>query len=157
MQSKLQAAFRASEIGTTTIIADGRKKDTLQRIFAGSDIGTIVVPKDSGKKRNKRKDWLAHFHKPQGSVKIDKGAAEAIINRGTSLLPIGIKSVTGNFPLGTVLSIKDLRGKVLAHGLSAFSSTDIKKIKGKKSGEIKKILGHSDYHAVVHRDNMVIL
>jgi glutamate 5-kinase len=80
-----------------------------------------------------------------------------MIEKQTSLQPIGIKSVKGSFDRGETVAITDHRGKEIGRGITNYSSDDIKKILGKKTGEIKKILGYGGYDEVIHRDNLVVM
>ena len=159
MATKLEAAAMAAKAGISALIADGRKKDTLLRLMNGEDVGTLLpaLQDEENPLLNKRKRWIAYFHKPCGSLTIDSGASKALLEKGKSLLPIGIKSIQGSFPKGANLEILDEKGTLLAYGLSDYASRDIEIIKGQKSSAIAKLLGQKDYDEVVHRDNMVIV
>jgi len=155
MLSKLEAAEQFAQTGGLTLIADGKNKNILQRLVTGEDIGTLVHVKT--KKTTKRKNWIAYFNRPKGSLKIDKGASEALLSKGKSLLPIGIKKVEGDFKQGDCVNICDHKGNIIATGLSDYDKGDVERIKGKSSKDIVKILGSRSYDAVVHRDNLVLL
>ena len=159
MATKLEAAMMATKAGISSVIADGRKNDTLLRLVAGDDCGTLLPARqdDASPLLNKRKRWIAYFHKPCGSITIDTGASRALLEKGKSLLPIGIKSIQGSFPKGANLEILNEKGVLLAYGLTDYTSRDIEIIKGKNSSAIEKLLGQKDYDEVVHRDNMVIV
>ena len=86
---------------------------------------------------------------------IDDGARVALLERGRSLLPVGIRAVEGEFDAGAVVSLKALDGALLGRGLSDYSSTEINLMKGKHSAELETLLGKSDSPVVVHRDNLV--
>ena len=77
--------------------------------------------------------------------------------KGKSLLPVGIKSIEGNFGKGTVVKITNLKNEVIATGISNYSSVEIELIKGHRSDDIERILGHKYDDAVVHIDNMVVM
>jgi glutamate 5-kinase len=100
-----------------------------------------------------RKRWLSFFSNLSGNIVIDEGAVEAIINKGRSLLPSGIIELHGSFKKGETVTISDSNGNVIAKGLSSFSSDELKQILGKKSNEIRKILGPVEDEAV-HRNNL---
>jgi len=85
---------------------------------------------------------------------VDEGAYHAIYKSGKSLLSIGIVSVQGKFEVGSVVSLRNHLGMEFAKGIVNYSSEDLEKIKGKRTYEIKNILGEKDYDAVVHRDNL---
>jgi glutamate 5-kinase len=79
------------------------------------------------------------------------------MNKGKSLLPGGIVRVEGSFKSGDCVNCTDLKGNVFARGLTKYSSADLERIKGLKTSEIERVLGHKDYDEVIHRDDLVIL
>ena len=92
----------------------------------------------------------------KGEIAIDRGAERALLNRGKSLLPSGIKEVRGRFSMGdTVVLVNDVQ-KELAVGMVNYDSSDIRKIMGLKSKEIEPILGFKQDDEVIHRDNLVL-
>ncbi|MFC1548410.1 PUA domain-containing protein, partial [Candidatus Omnitrophota bacterium] len=74
-----------------------------------------------------------------------------------SLLPSGVVDIKGKFTDGDVVDIAGSDKKVIARGLSNYSSEEMQKIKGKRSEKIESELGYKDYDEVVHRDNLVIM
>jgi glutamate 5-kinase len=159
MSSKLQAAKLAADLDIKVVIADGNKNDVIREIINGEDIGTLIVSggKTELTKINRRKRWIAFFHRASGVIVVDSGAEQAIVERNFSLLPIGIRAVEGHFAKGSLVKIKNLQGKTIAKGLVSFSDDEVRRIQGKKSSEIKKILGHDNYDEVIHRDNLIVL
>ncbi|MBU2567502.1 MAG: glutamate 5-kinase [Elusimicrobia bacterium] len=155
MFSKVQAAKIATAAGIETIITDGRNPDNISEAVSGRQIGTRFVPSETV--MESRKKWLAYGAKAGGKICIDDGAVGAIVRNGKSLLASGITSVEGNFDMGDVVRITDASGRDVARGLTHFSSSEIEKIKGRKSSEIVEILGKCDFDEVVHRDNLVVL
>lgn len=155
MLSKINAAKKVTAAGIPMIIANGSKSDTLTKLFSGKDIGTFFTPKT--KKLKSRKCWIAFTLKPKGVIRIDDGAAAAIVNRGKSLLPSGIVGVEGDFSVGAPVEFRKVDdNETLGTGLVNYSADDIRKIMGLKSGQIKKCLGHKPYDHVIHRDNLVV-
>lgn len=154
MLSKINAARKVTASGIPMVIANGCKPDILKKLFSGKEIGTFFVSKK--KKLKSRKCWIAFTLKPKGVIRIDDGAAAAILNRGKSLLPSGIVDVEGEFNVGAPVEFKKGDNETLGTGLVNYSSTDIRKIMGLKSSRIKKILGHKPYDDVIHRDNLAI-
>ncbi len=158
MQTKLLAAQNAGRVGAMTVIASGATADIIQKVVHGEDVGTLIgCGSDTHHIKNKRKQWIALFHKPQGHLMINDAAVAALLHERKSLLPIGIISVHGDFTEGTLLEIEDSSGHHLARGLTHYSSDDIKKILGKKTSEIAEILGHKYYDEVIHRNNLVLM
>ena len=92
--------------------------------------------------------------KTKGSLEVDAGAANALLN-GKSLLPVGIVNVSGSFQRGDTVTILNLDKKKLGVGVTSYSSEDIQKIKGLKSQQINVILGYSSRGEVIHIDNLV--
>jgi glutamate 5-kinase len=158
METKLAAVDMVAEVGAAAVIADGRKPQVIRSILAGEDIGTRIggLIRSQGS-INSKKRWIAFFNKTQGGLVVDDGAVDALSVEGHSLLPIGIRKVEGDFEIGAVVAIRNRRGDVVAKGMSSYCSDDIKKIRGRKTSEISRILGNSFYDEVVHRDNMVVL
>ncbi len=154
MLSKINAAKKVTSAGIPMLIANGGRQDVLIKLFSGKDIGTFFAPKK--KKLKSRKCWIAFTLKPKGVIKIDDGAAEAILNRGKSLLPSGIVEVEGEFSVGDPVEFKKTDDETLGSGLVNYSSTDIRKIMGLKSSQIKSRLGHKPYDDVIHRDNLAV-
>lgn len=154
MKTKLEAARIVTRAGESMIIANGRTPGVLERIFRGEPIGTYFEPHVEGLTARKR--WLAFFTKPHGNIIIDRGAEEALIKRGKSLLASGIVEVRGNFKVGDVVNIISQDGKRIACGLVNYSSGELEKIKGLKTSQIQGVLGYKTSDEVVHRNNMSI-
>ena len=154
MLSKLKAAKKLSRSGIPMIIAGGKNQNILSELVSGKEFGTFFIP---GKRRlNSRKCWIAYTLKPQGAICLDRGAEEAIVSRGKSILPIGITSVQGAFGMGAPVEIKDQEENILGRGLANYSSADIKSIMGMKTSAISSVLGSKPYDDVIHRDNLAI-
>lgn len=155
MASKLKAVKMVTSSGEAAIVADGRERDILERLFAGEEVGTLFHP--GGGKLRGRKRWIAFFLKPKGKIVVDDGAASALLDRGKSLLPTGVRDALGDFKGGDKVSIVTLAGREIARGLTNYSAEDLRRIKGLKTGAIHGVLGHKDYDEVVHRDNLVLI
>ncbi len=155
MHTKLKAASIASKSNTDTIIASGNDKLTLIKIADGNLVGTLLTtPKET---LSARKQWLANQSHVKGTIMIDKGAVEALESGGKSLLPIGVKSISGEFKHGEIVSCLDENGKEIARGLSNYNSTQARLIIGKSSKDIYKLLDCSGEDEIIHRDNMILL
>lgn len=155
MASKLAAAKVAALHGQPTIIAPGRDDQVLDKIFAGEPIGTLFLP--PGRSIRGRRRWIGSAARVSGSLVLDQGAANALCNSGSSLLAIGIRSVSGSFQRGSVVAIFDPSGEEIARGLCNYPSSEMEKIIGQPSDKISEILGHRPYECVVHRNNLVLL
>lgn len=157
MLTKLEAAEKAQRYGVATIIANGRKKDILEKIFSGEDEGTLILPKEGRDRLKSRKYWLAYSLKPCGTLLVDAGAKQALLNKGRSLLASGVKEIQGRFNQGDPIDLQVPGEKPFARGLSCYSSSELNQIKGKKTTEIEKILGYKYFDEVIHRNDLVLL
>jgi len=158
MGTKLEAARMAYRAGIPSVIADGRKSDTLLRVLRGDDTGTLLAPAgDTARIRGKRKHWIAFFHRPSGKLTVDGGAARALVEKGRSLLAAGILKVEGPFTTGSLVHVLTETGELLAAGLCQFGSGDLEQIKGQSSRRILELFGPAVSTEVIHRDNMVLL
>jgi len=154
MISKIKAARKVNSAGVPMVIARGDKPNILLKLFAGQKHGTFFVSKTQ--RLASRKCWIAFSLKPQGVLKIDGGAANALLRNGKSLLPSGIVAVTNDFGVGAPVEFVNRHNEVLGIGLVNYSSSEIKKIMGLKSNRIKQVLGHKSYDEIIHRDNLAI-
>jgi glutamate 5-kinase len=155
MASKIKAAELLGKSGEILLIADGRDPKIIEKIFTGKGYGTIFLPKQ--KRMNSRKRWLGFFSKSKGKIYIDQGAVNALLQRNKSLLPKGAKEVEGEFLRGDAVDICSDSGAIIARGLSNYSACEIRSILGKKSLELKAILGYDGDDEIVHCDNMTIM
>lgn len=160
MASKLTSAAEAASMGIPVLIANGRQDGILQKIVAGSNVGTLIpaapVASDAHGALNHRRRWVAFFHHAQGQVTVDDGARDALLQRGKSLLPVGIREISGDFSPGDLVEILDLAGQRIAQGLSEYSSAELRLLKGLKTGKIRELLGNEAPGEVIHRDNLVV-
>jgi glutamate 5-kinase len=155
MLAKIKAAAKVVNTGIPMIIANGQKTDILLKLVSGENLGTFFVP--VAERLSSRKCWIGYNIKPKGVLKIDDGAAKAILERGKSLLPGGITEAEGEFSVGDAVALVDSKGVRLANGLVNYSASDIRKIMGCRSDQIAEYLGQKLYDEVVHRDNLTIL
>ncbi len=156
MRSKLESARMVNACGIPMIVAAGRLENILERLFNGEELGTLFM---AGERRylKGRKPWIAFTLARKGTVQIDTGAEHALLDNRKSLLAVGIKRVSGKFDAGDCLSVISQRGEEIAVGISNYSSDELGKICGCRSGSICKIVGHEGNTEVIHRDNLVIM
>jgi len=155
MFSKLGAARMVSDAGECVVIANGRHPDALLKLLSGERVGTIFAP--AARKLSARQRWIAGAVRPTGVIVIDAGAANAVHTQGKSLLLRGVTRIEGKFDRGSIVRIADADGRVIAHGISNYSSAELDTIKGLKSSEIAAVLGTKPFDEAVHRDNLVII
>lgn len=152
MHTKLQAAKKASMAGIELTIISGQNPLAILDAVKGQAEGTVFMPAMSTVQAKKL--WLSSVTANHGEIVVDDGAREALVKRGSSLLPSGVKEVKGSFLRGSIVAIVDLRHEVLARGISRYSNEDIEKIKGLKSDKIEEVLGFSHGSVIVHRDDL---
>jgi glutamate 5-kinase len=152
MATKVAAAKIAVAAGCHMCVARGRDLYPLRQIEAGVRC-TWFYPSVSP--ATVRKQWIAGTLKPAGEIFVDAGASAALRN-GKSLLPAGVTRVLGTFERGDALIVRDEQGHELARGLSAYSSEDAERIRGRQSGEIEALVGFRGRDELIHRDDMVL-
>ncbi len=154
MITKILAAKRAAGSGASTVIAWGREPDALVRLTQGEAIGTLLVAQTQ--KQQARKQWMADHLQLRGSVTIDDGAVSKLKGEGSSLLPIGMTGVVGDFSRGEVIAILDSQGQEVARGLANYAAAEARLLCRKPSGQMAELLGYAAEPEMVHRDNLVL-
>ncbi len=155
MRSKVDAAHMGMEAGAAVVIADGRVGGVLGKVLSGEPVGTLFLPGEGRLSSYKR--WLRFTRRPRGSVRVDAGARQALMEQGKSLLPIGVVSVHGGFERGDGVRIEGPDGEEFARGVSNYSSDEVERIKGCQTARIEPTLGYKYSDEVVHRDNLALL
>jgi len=151
MSSKLSAARLASWSGVRTVIARAGRPAVVAGAIAGEPVGTTFAGHD--RRLPARKLWLAFAAEVRGSVVVDDGARTALIERGVSLLPAGLRQVNGAFAGGDAVDVLDQSGRVFARGIVADAAGDLRGVIGKRTAELPPGM----VHEVIHRDDLVLL
>ena len=154
MLTKVRAAARAARSGTLTLIASGNEKNVLQRIAAGEALGTRLNP--VCEPFAARKQWLAGQLQIRGRLQLDKGAVNMLRSAGSSLLPVGVTRVEGDFKRGDLVMCLGPAGEEVGRGLVNYNVLETEKIIGQPSSRIEALLGYVDEVELVHRDNLVL-
>ena len=157
MATKLTAARQAAHAGDH---GDHRARAATSaacstRSIRKSEVGTLILA--ARDRLRSRKHWIAFALKPAGALTVDRGAAEALRNKGRSLLPSGVHEVQGDFAGGDCVSLLDQDGAEFGRGLVNYPAADVIKVKGRRSGEIARVLGYKMADEIIHRDNLVLL
>lgn len=152
MLTKLTAAKIASSAGICVVLTDAKN---LAKALNGQSVGTLFHP--ASDRHSARELWLAHASVVMGSVIVDKGAENALLKERASLLAAGIKSVSGDFAIGDVISVLNENQREIARGLVNFDSSELPKIIGKTSKKIIEQLGEDLVREVIHRDDLVLI
>lgn len=154
MRTKLTAAHWAARSGAATVIAHGRTPDALLKIARGETIGTLLKPAQSVMASRKR--WIAGQLQVRGRLTLDDGAVKVLREQGRSLLPVGVREVSGAFARGDLVLCLDGEGREIARGLANYDAEDAQRIVGAPSAEIETRLGYPGEPELIHRDNLVI-
>lgn len=155
MRTKIQAAEIATRSGVAVRIVLGEAPDILLRAARGEAVGTLFEA--HAERLEARKRWILSETATSSHLRVDAGAAHALVKSGKSLLAAGICKVSGSFSRGQTVRIFDPTGREIARGLSRYDSEDLNLIQGCRSDQIEAILGYSHGAEVVHRDDLVVL
>ncbi len=154
MVTKVEAAETATAYGADVVIADGRLPDAALRVARGESVGTHFLPR--GSRLDGRRRYLLSGLQVRGCIRIDEGAARALAEGGTSLLPAGVVGVEGEFARGDVVRIETEPGRRVATGIANYSAAEVGRIRGLRSHRIAEVLGHEYGEEVVHRNNLAL-
>ena len=152
MRTKIDAGKIATSAGCAMIIASGKTMNPLSSIENGARHSWFAASKSPV---TARKTWIAGQLQPAGTLQVDNGA-EGALRSGKSLLPAGVRSVSGAFHRGDTVSIVTVEGREIARGLAGYDADEARRICGRKSNEIEKILGYPGRAAMIHRDDLVM-
>jgi glutamate 5-kinase len=153
MRSKVVAAEMASAAGIATVIGSGLVPGVVARAWAGEPAGTRFAPQPV--RQSSFKLWLKYAKPSHGTVTVDDGAARALREGGTSLLPVGIVAVNGAFDAGDAVEIRDDRADPVGKGISNYSAVELRRVMGMKSAQVRELLPRATDEAV-HRDYFVL-
>jgi glutamate 5-kinase len=152
MLTKLMAVRRLTPVGLDVTIATFNDAHPVSRALSG---GGTLFKGDPREKVKKRLSWIASVARPSCAIVVDEGAAKALKGGKASLLPVGIKKVSGTFRRGDVIAVK-YQQKTVALGIVEYDAKEIERIKGKKSSELKDLFDVVPSHVVIHRDNLFL-
>jgi glutamate 5-kinase len=156
MHSKVVAAEIATAGGIEVVVCSGKKEGAVGRAAeGGNEEGTVFVAHKQP--QSSFKLWIRYAKDASGSLAVDAGAAKALREKGTSLLPVGIAGVSGNFSAGDAVEIyaNGESGEAIGKGIVNYSADELRRIKGLKSESVQELMPHATDEAV-HRDNLVL-
>jgi glutamate 5-kinase len=142
----------ATAAGIPAVIASGLAEGTILTAAAGEPVGTRFEAREG--RYSSFKLWLRYAKPTRGRVLVDAGAARALREGGTSLLPVGIVDVAGDFDAGDAVEIAHDDGTV-GKGISNYSAEELRQVRGLKSGAVRELLPRATEEAV-HRDYFVL-
>jgi glutamate 5-kinase len=153
MRSKVRAAEMAGAAGIPAVICNGLVESCLREAAASGEVGTSFTP--HRERTSSFKLWLRYAKPSHGTVRIDEGAARVLRERGSSLLPVGITEVEGEFEAGDAVEVS-ADGEAIGKGIVNYSAGELRQIKGMRSDEVRELLPHASEEAV-HRDYFVLV
>jgi glutamate 5-kinase len=152
MRSKIVAAEMATAAGIPTVIASGLTAGSILAAAAAQPVGTRFAAREG--RYSSFKLWLKYAKPSRGSVFVDAGAARALREEGTSLLPVGIVEVSGDFDAGDAVEIAH-DGQSVGKGICNYSAPELRRVRGLKSADVRELLPRASQEAV-HRDYFVL-
>jgi len=158
MITKIKAARVLMVAGIPMIICHGRRADAVVDAVAGRPVGTLFTASEKPHEITPKKLWLALGDSVRGSVLIDDGARRALVERGSSLLCVGVRAVEGRFDAGDIIDIKDGAGLIVARGKAAFASDEVELACGRsrEALEANRLLAPLAERPLIHRDELVV-
>jgi glutamate 5-kinase len=152
MRSKVVAAEMATAAGIPAVIASGLTGGTILAAAAREPVGTHFGAREG--RYSSFKLWLKYAKPSRGRVLVDSGAARALREGGTSLLPVGIVDVAGDFDAGDAVEIAH-DGQAVGKGISNYSAEELRQVRGLKSAAVRELFPRATEEAV-HRDYFVL-
>jgi glutamate 5-kinase len=152
MRSKVIAAEMTTAAGIPAVIANGRTPGAIAAAVAGEPVGTRFPAREG--RYSSFKLWLKYAKPSRGRIAVDAGAARALREGGTSLLPVGIVEVGGRFDAGDAVDVTH-DGADVGKGITNYSATELQRVKGLKSAAARELLPRASEEAI-HRDYFVL-
>jgi glutamate 5-kinase len=152
MRSKVVAAEMATAAGIPTVIASGLRPGVVLAAAGGDPVGTRFAARSG--RYSSFKLWLRYAKPARGRVVVDAGAARALREGGTSLLPVGIVEVAGEFDAGDAVEVA-FDGELVGKGICNYSAGELRRVRGLKSSDVRERLPRATEEAV-HRDYFVL-
>src|SRR4051794_3764347 len=153
MRSKVVAAEMATAAGIPAVICSGLSDAALGTVLEGGAAGTRFPAQQA--RQSSFKLWLRYAKPSHGTVVIDAGAARALREGGTSLLPVGIVDVRGGFDAGDAVHVAE-GAAIIGKGITNYSASELRQVMGLKSAQVREVLPRATDEAV-HRDYFVLV
>ncbi|HNE29612.1 MAG TPA: glutamate 5-kinase, partial [Saprospiraceae bacterium] len=130
----------AASVGITTWIANGKRTNVLLDLLDEKPVGTRFTARQAV---NNLKKWMAYDESARkGLIVVNAGAVQALRERVSSLLPVGVVRIDGQFERGDLVAIAAEDGTTLGYGKVQYGAEIARKSMGQKG---KKPLVHYDY------------
>jgi glutamate 5-kinase len=151
--SKIASASMATAGGVTCVVASGTDDSVISGVASGRHVGTRFRAQE--RRESSFKLWLRYAKPAMGRISVDDGAARALRTKGTSLLPVGVTGLHGDFAAGDAVDVIEQSGILVGKGITALSSEEIRLVAGRKSGEVNTLLPDAAAE-VIHRDHFTL-
>jgi glutamate 5-kinase len=156
MASKVVAAEMATAGGVEVVVCNGLADGSVDAAVGGAEVGTRFTPHEQP--HSSFKLWLRYAKESRGQVHIDAGAERALREKGTSLLPVGIVDVSGDFAAGDAVDVvidDDGHTRTVGKGIVSYSFDELLRIRGMKSDAVQELMPRATDEAI-HRDYLVL-
>lgn len=146
MLTKSNIARKVASEGVEVIIANGKRDDILPDLLLSAEregvVCTRFVPSEKAPSSVKR--WIAHSESfAKGELHLNEGAVSALLGpEATSLLPVGVVSVEGEFDEGDIVRLVGPDGVQIGVGLVTGDSDAVSALAGTHGG---RPVVHYDY------------
>ena len=155
MGSKVRAARAMIAAGIPMVICQGKTENVVTRVVAGEELGTRFES-EGGSQAAPRKLWIGLAEVAHGSITLDEGATKAVLERGASVLPVGVSRCEGSFAAGDVVDVLSPDGVIVARGVARYSSEELERFRGLKLEVIGRFVDASRVQPAIHRDELLV-
>ncbi|MDD3108249.1 MAG: glutamate 5-kinase [Alistipes sp.] len=144
MLTKCRIASKVADEGIEVIVANGKRDNILLDLLSPEKevLATRFLP--APHVMSQMKKWIAHSEGfAKGELYINDCAYTALLSsKATSLLPVGVTRVEGEFERNDIVRIMDPKGEAIGVGRIAYDSDKARQVIGHKGG---RALIHYDY------------
>ena len=156
MASKVRAGRAMLAAGIPMVICKGRLEGSFERVVRGEALGTRFEATSDAGHESARKLWIGLAEVVRGDVLLDGGASRAVLERGASILPVGVTGCRGRFAVGDVVNVLGSDGNLIGRGVTRYSSDEIGRVHGLKLDIIARFMPEKEGQPVVHRDELLV-
>lgn len=164
METKVKAARVLMAAGIPLVVCDGHAPSSVLRsveapdVPAGSNIGTLFVAARKAHEITPRKLWIALGDAAHGTLIVDGGAKRALVERGSSLLVVGVAAVEGDFEQDDIVNVTGPDDVIFARGRVAFSSDEVALACGRTREQLSsnRLLAELAEKPLIHRDELIV-
>ena len=157
MATKITAARAMFAAGIPTVICRGKRPNALVDVVHGASVGTRFEAPEGTSHESPKKLWIGLAEVPRGTLRLDAGAARAVLSGGGSILPVGVTSTEGTYAIGDVVNVRGEDGELIGRGVVRYSSDDMERVRGLKLSVISRFLDQARVQPAIHRDEFLIL